>query len=95
MPYFLQILTKLRKKEEGCSIQLISTSVKWNKDVDIFLNQLFIKWQYIFGSPLEAAHYMKIGFNLVQVKDDKLEKILRKKNCYEYYYYDVLIIILF
>ncbi|XP_015363727.1 PREDICTED: putative ATP-dependent RNA helicase TDRD12 [Diuraphis noxia] len=76
MPHFLQILTELKKKEEKYGIQLISTSVKWNKDVDIFLNQLFVKWQYIFGSPLEAARYMKIGFNLVQVKDDKLEKIL-------------------
>jgi len=79
MPHFLQILTELKKKEEGCDIQLISTSVKWNTDVDTFLNQLFIKWQYIFGSPLEAARYMKIRFNFVQVKDDKLEKILRNK----------------
>lgn len=76
MPHFLQILTKLKEKEE-CSIQLISASVKWNKDIDTFLNKLFIKWQYIFGSPLEAARYMKIGFNVVQVKDDKLEKILQ------------------
>jgi len=83
MPHFLQILTKLKEKE-GCSIQLISASVKWNKDVDTFLNKLFIKWQYIFGSHLEAARYMKVGFNVVQVKDDKLEKILRKKNSYEY-----------
>jgi len=78
MSYFLQILTKLKEKEK-CNIQFISASVKWNKDVDTFLNQLFIKWQYIFGSPLEAARYMKINFYVVQVKDDKLEKILRKK----------------
>lgn len=94
MPHFLQILTELKKKE-GCRIQLISASVKWNKDVDTFLNQLFIKWQYIFGSPLEAARYMKIEFNFVQVKDDKLEKILRKTNYHKYHYYDGLIIILF
>jgi len=78
MSYFLQILTKLKEKE-GCNIQLISASVKWNNDVDTFLSWLFIKWQYIFGSPLEAARYMKINFYVVQVKDDKLEKILRKK----------------
>lgn len=77
MAYFSQLLIKLREKE-GCSIQLISTSVKWNKEVDMFLNQLFLKWQYIFGSPLEAVRYMKMGFNFVQVEDDKLEKILRK-----------------
>ncbi|XP_025202131.1 putative ATP-dependent RNA helicase TDRD12 [Melanaphis sacchari] len=76
MTYFYQILMKL-KAREGCSIQLISASVKWNKEVDTFLKQLFLKWQYIFGSPLEAARYTKIGFNVVQVKDDKLEKILQ------------------
>lgn len=82
MPNFLQILTKLKEKE-GCNIQLISASVKWNNDVDTFLNQLFIKWQYIFGSPLEAARYMKINLYVKQVKDDKLEKILgKKKNSY-------------
>ncbi|CAI6372649.1 unnamed protein product [Macrosiphum euphorbiae] len=75
MPNFLQILTKLKEKE-GCNIQLISASVKWNNDVDTFLNQLFIKWQYIFGSPLEAARYMKINLYVKPVKDDKLEKIL-------------------
>ncbi|XP_060864055.1 putative ATP-dependent RNA helicase TDRD12 isoform X2 [Metopolophium dirhodum] len=85
MSNFLQILTKLKEKE-GCNIQFISASVKWNKDVDTFLNRLFIKWQYIFGSPLEAARYMKINFYVVQVKDDKLEKILQFlknniKNC--------------
>lgn len=78
MAYFSQILIKLKEKE-GCSIQLISASVKWNKEVDTFLNQLFLKWQYIFGSPLEAVRYMKIGFNFVQVENDKLEKILRKQ----------------
>lgn len=78
MAYFTQLLIKLREKKE-CSIQLISASVKWNKEVDMFLNQLFLKWQYIFGSPLEAVRYMKIGFNVVQVEDNKLEKILRNQ----------------
>jgi hypothetical protein len=78
MGYLFKILIKLKEKEKY-NIQLISASVKWNEEVDTFLNQLFMKWQYIFGSPLEAARYMKIGFNVVHVKDDKLEKILRKQ----------------
>lgn len=68
--------------ENTNNVQFISTSIKWTKDVDEFLNALFVKWQYIFGSPLEAAHYMKIGFNIVHVKNDKLEKILRKINIF-------------
>lgn len=71
MLYFFKILTKLKEN----NIQIISASVKWTKDVDAFLNQLFVKWQYIFGSHLEAACYMKVGFNLVQLKDDKLSTI--------------------
>lgn len=74
-------LKKLKEKE-GSRIQLISASVKWNKAVDAFLNQLFVKWQYIFGSPLEAARFMKIRFNVVQVQADKLEIILRKQNLF-------------
>ncbi|XP_060837177.1 putative ATP-dependent RNA helicase TDRD12 isoform X2 [Rhopalosiphum padi] len=76
MGYLFKILIKLKEKEKY-NIQLISASVRWNEEVDTFLNQLFLKWQYIFGSPLEAARYMKIGFNVVHVKDDKLEKILQ------------------
>lgn len=90
MAYFSQLLIKLGEKE-GCSIQLISTSVKWNKEVDMFLNQLFLKWQYIFGSPLEAVRYMKMGFNVVQVEDDKLEKILQFLNNNKKYYQSVII----
>lgn len=74
MIYFLNILKKL--KEKTSNIQLISASVKWSKEMDKFLNLLFVKWQYIFGSHLEAARYMKVGFNIVQVKENKLEQIL-------------------
>lgn len=69
-------------EENKVKVQCIATSVRWTKEVDEFLNELFIKWQYIFGSHLEAVHYMKIGFNVVHVKDDKLEKILRNTSCF-------------
>lgn len=69
----------MKLKENTNNIQMISASVKWTKDIETFLNQLFVKWQYIFGSHLEAAHYMKIGFSVVLGKN-KLEKVLGKYN---------------
>lgn len=54
---------------------MISVSVKWTKNMDEFLNHLFVKWQYIFGSHLEAARYMKIGFHVVHAKGDKFRQI--------------------
>ncbi|VVC26106.1 Hypothetical protein CINCED_3A001557 [Cinara cedri] len=74
MPCLLSYLLKFKNKSND--IQFISSSVSWSKDIDNFLNQLFVKWQYIFGSHLEATRYMQIGFSLVQVQNDKLEKIL-------------------
>lgn len=74
MGFFLNTLKKL--KENTNNIQLICTSIKWINKLDKYLKLLFVKWQYIFGSHLEAAQYMKIGFNVVQVKDNKLEQIL-------------------
>lgn len=74
---FLTILMKLQENKKN--IQMISTSVKWTKNIDTFLNKLFVKWQYIFGSHLEASRYMKIRFNVVLAKD-KLEKVLGKYN---------------
>lgn len=68
---------KLKKNTDN--IQMISASVKWTKDIEAFLNQLFVKWQYIFGSHLEAARYMKIGFSVVLARN-KLEKVLGKYN---------------
>lgn len=68
----------MQLKEKFNNIQLISASVKWSKDMDAFLNKLFVKWQYIFGSHLEAARYRRIGFNIVQVMDDKLKNISSK-----------------
>lgn len=75
MSYFLNCLLKF---EEHRDIQFISASVTWSKDIEDFLNQLFVKWQYIFGSHIEAARYMKIGLQLVYVKNDKLKELLGK-----------------
>lgn len=61
-------------KDKTNNIQFISASVRWTKDVDDFLKKLFVKWQYIFGSSLEAARYMKVGLNIVHSKNSKLEK---------------------
>jgi len=90
MIYFFKILKKLKEKTNN--LQLISASVKWTKEIDEFLNLLFVKWQYIFGSHLEAARYMKIGFNVVQVKDDKPGQIL---SIASYFYKQVLVCHLF
>lgn len=76
MVYFYKIFIQLKKSISN--LQMISASVKWTKDVDDFLNRLFVKWQYIFGSHLEAARYMKIGFNIVHFNNSKLEKLLGK-----------------
>lgn len=75
MPYFFNILKKLNEKTN--KIQMISASVKWTKDMDTFFSQLFVKWQYIFGSHLEAARFQKVGFHVIHVKD-KLESISSK-----------------
>lgn len=83
MVYFYKVLIQLKTKISN--LQMISASVKWTKYVDHFLNRLFIKWQYIFGSHLEAARYMKIGFNIVHVKDNKLEKILGEISYFKYF----------
>lgn len=82
MVYFYKILIQL--KEKVSNLQMISASVKWTKDVDDFLNRLFVKWQYIFGSHLESARYMKIGFNIVHFKDDKPKEILGKTSYLKY-----------
>ncbi|XP_025420540.1 putative ATP-dependent RNA helicase TDRD12 isoform X2 [Sipha flava] len=74
MVYFYKIFIQL--KESISNLQMISASVKWTKEVDDFLNRLFVKWQYIFGSHLEAARYMKIGFHFVHFSDNKLDKLL-------------------
>lgn len=76
MFYFLNCLLKL--KENSRDLQLISTSVTWSKNIDNFLNKLFVNWQYVFGSHLEAARYMKIEVRLVQLQNDKLKKLLGK-----------------
>lgn len=68
---------------------MISASVKWSKEIEEFLNLLFVKWQYIFGSHLEAARYMEIGFYVVHVENNKLEKILGTV-CYYYIYNSML-----
>lgn len=75
MSYIVNCLLKLK---ENRNIQFISASVTWSKDIEDFLKQLFVKWQYIFGSHIEAARYMKIGLQLVHVKNDKLKELLGK-----------------
>lgn len=92
MLFCLENLIKL--KESSNYIQMISVSVKWTKDIDEFLNKLFVKWQYIFGSHLEAARYRRISFNIVKVMDDKLEKISSKISYYFYFFCLALYLIL-
>lgn len=75
MEYFLNLLLKV-KEANSENIQFISASVKWTRDIDEFFNKLCVKWQYIFGSHLEAARYTKVGFNVVKVQNDKKEKVL-------------------
>lgn len=86
-------------KSRKSNIQMISASINWNTNLDEFLKTVFVKWQYIFGCHFEAARYMNMGFNVVQVKDDKLEHILSKiynffKHLYfsifNYYYYGII-----
>lgn len=74
-----QLLKVFRKhKENNINMQMIAASVKWSRKINEYLNWLFVKWQYVFGSHLEAACYMNIEFNVMHVKDNKLEKILGK-----------------
>lgn len=76
MVQLLKVLTKC--KENNPNIQMIAASVKWTRKMNEYLNKLFVKWQYVFGSHLEAACYMNIEFNVMHVKDNKLEKIFGK-----------------
>lgn len=76
MVQLLKTFTKC--KENNTNIQMIAASVNWTRKMNEYLNSLFVKWQYVFGSHLEAARYMNIEFNVMLVKDNKLEKILGK-----------------
>ncbi|XP_050427955.1 putative ATP-dependent RNA helicase TDRD12 [Adelges cooleyi] len=72
MLYFFKLLSKLKEEKP---IQFVAASVKWSKHVDEYLDALFVKWQYVFGSHLEAARYMKIGFHVIPAVTDKMKKI--------------------
>lgn len=74
MVQLLKVFAKC--KENNTNVQMIASSVKWTRRMNEYLNCLFVKWQYVFGSHLEAACYMNIEFNVMHMKDNKLEKIL-------------------
>lgn len=63
-------------KEEINNFQMIAVSVKWTREIHAFMSRLFIKWQYIFGCHLEAAHYLNVRFNFVQAEKNKMKKIV-------------------
>lgn len=76
MEFFSRILKEIKDVNP---VQIISASVKWNRLINNYLNQLFVNWQYIFGSHLDAVNYMNIQFTIVEVdKENKIKLMLGK-----------------
>lgn len=73
MVHFSKIISSVKEKINN--LQMIAVSVKWTNGMHTFISLLFFKWQYIFGSHLEAARFMNVRFSVVQVENNKLEKI--------------------
>lgn len=76
MIFFSNILMKLKDQNP---VQIITTSDKWDEELDNYLKLLLVNWQYVFGAHIEAARFMKTQFNVVKVKkEDKLDLMLGK-----------------
>lgn len=70
-------------KNRFTKVQLVSTSVRWTKNIDEFLKKMFNLWQYIFGCHLEAARYINIEFYVVHLKLNKLKMISCEKTQFQ------------